>query len=477
MGSKLTRNFATREELEQAGIIDADLFEDTLASLPTTAPLSIDGVSVVTGSKVLFGQLNRIYQATVSGATVSWEDISGSDLSDTQKVLIDQGTVYNNDIVQNQSGSWNIANDGKAGGGSGEVNTASNVGGQAPIFKQKTGVDLEFRSLQGGGATTVTQTGDTITISSTDTNTGEANTNSNAGATGAGLVKTKVGVDTPIKRLKAGTNISLTENTDDVEINASGEANTNSNAGATGATLVKTKVGVDTPIKRLTAGANVSLTENTNDIQISASGEANTNSNAGSTGATLVKAKSGVDTPIKRLKAGTNITLTENADDVEISAAGGGGGGRNIAYGAIVAEQSWQQSIHGFGPLTTGLNATITKASASTKLQVKIVKTNNGGASNLLPPYYTPETSGIYLQSGGTDVEMYASLVKTSGGIVEQARLALFFLQPQYLIHNPYEWILEGFGAGVHQFAFQLNFAQVNDSAAILNMRMMIEEI
>ena len=51
---------------------------------------------------------------------------------------------------------------------------------------------------------------------------GEINTNSNAGAAGATLVKAKVGSDTPIKRLVAGTNITLVENADDITINASG---------------------------------------------------------------------------------------------------------------------------------------------------------------------------------------------------------------------------------------------------------------
>ena len=47
-----------------------------------------------------------------------------------------------------------------------------------------------------------------------------------------------------------------------------GEANTNSNAGGD-ACLVKTKVGVDTPIKCLTAGEDIKLTENVNEVVIS----------------------------------------------------------------------------------------------------------------------------------------------------------------------------------------------------------------
>lgn len=102
-----------------------------------------------------------------------------------------------------------------------------------------------------------------------------------------------------------------------------GETNTNSNAGtaAAGLGLVMTKVGADTPIKRLKAGTAIVLTAETNDILIDTTAEANTVSNAGTTadGEVLVLAKSGVDIPIKRLKAGTGITLTAETNDIVIS--------------------------------------------------------------------------------------------------------------------------------------------------------------
>jgi len=53
---------------------------------------------------------------------------------------------------------------GGTGSGSGEANTATNVGSGRQVFKQKSGVNLEFRSLVEGSNVSLTQNADTVVI-------------------------------------------------------------------------------------------------------------------------------------------------------------------------------------------------------------------------------------------------------------------------------------------------------------------------
>jgi len=108
------------------------------------------------------------------------------------------------------------------GGGTGEINTGSNVGAGDGVFKQKTGVDLEFKTLIGGTNTTITNNANDLTIDVTGT--GEVNTASNVG-TGDGVFKQKTGVDLEMKTLIGGTNVTIVNNANDLTISATGTGN------------------------------------------------------------------------------------------------------------------------------------------------------------------------------------------------------------------------------------------------------------
>lgn len=107
-----------------------------------------------------------------------------------------------------------------AAGGAGEANTASNLGSGSGVFASKSGVDLQFKSLVAGSNVTLTPTGTEIAISAA-TGSGEANTASNLGS-GSGVFASKSGVDLQFKSLTAGTGITLTPSGTEVAIAATG---------------------------------------------------------------------------------------------------------------------------------------------------------------------------------------------------------------------------------------------------------------
>lgn len=94
----------------------------------------------------------------------------------------------------------------------GEANTASNVGSGAGIFKQKTGVDLEFKSLLGSSDIDITSQTDTITIDFNGTAGGDTTV---CGNLGSGNPLHKSGSNCDAFSLIAGDGITITNTTDD----------------------------------------------------------------------------------------------------------------------------------------------------------------------------------------------------------------------------------------------------------------------
>lgn len=86
---------------------------------------------------------------------VNIEDLDSDSTNEMQTISQSNDTIYLSD------GGFVVVS-----GGSGETNTASNIGTGIGIFKQKTGVDLEFKSIAEGSNITFTEQGDSIIISS-----------------------------------------------------------------------------------------------------------------------------------------------------------------------------------------------------------------------------------------------------------------------------------------------------------------------
>jgi len=108
-----------------------------------------------------------------------------------------------------------------SGGGGGEANTASSLGGTS-LVGTKSGVNLPFKGLSAGtGISLDGSNANYVTISATGSG-GEVNTASNLGITGVGLFNNKVGTDLRFKRIHAGANVGVVDMGDYITISASG---------------------------------------------------------------------------------------------------------------------------------------------------------------------------------------------------------------------------------------------------------------
>ena len=114
------------------------------------------------------------------GYKIIGEDVTIYNLTDSTQARTTSATSIRNqanvaignlyDVVKYLSafiyyGKTSIDITSAGGGAGGEVNTASNVGtGAGEVFKQKTGVDLELKTIKAGTNITVTNNADDITI-------------------------------------------------------------------------------------------------------------------------------------------------------------------------------------------------------------------------------------------------------------------------------------------------------------------------
>lgn len=127
-------------------------------------------------------------------------------LIDTAGVVIQTGATGdgNPGDVLHSNGTYTYWAPGGSGGG--ETNTASNVGdGAGQVYKEKSGVDLRFRTIKAGSNVTVTNNTNDVTIAAT----GEANTASNVGGGAGTIFKEKAGVNLEFKTISATGGVNL----------------------------------------------------------------------------------------------------------------------------------------------------------------------------------------------------------------------------------------------------------------------------
>ena len=119
------------------------------------------------------------------------------------------------------------------GGTTGEINTGSNIGAGQGVFKDKLGADMRFKTVVAGTGIAVTSDTDEIFIATTGTGSGDITGGTSTGS-GNAVFRDKSGANLRFRSLTAGTNVTLTQNADDIVVNAGTNALTLNSIADTG---------------------------------------------------------------------------------------------------------------------------------------------------------------------------------------------------------------------------------------------------
>ncbi len=309
-----------------------------ITGLPLTSDSLIVGVGSVL-DELPVGAEDQVLTVTGPGATnVDWADsaaiesingitpVGGAitlDLDDINDV--NAAAPGTNEVLTFVGGFWVPAVPPGAAGG--EANLAANVGGGAGVFRDKAGVTFNFRSLIAASSNiTIVENASDITLDVP--NLGEDNTASSVGA-GTSIFKQKSGVDLEFRSLIGGSNISLdASNPDQITLNVSiPAAPVTSVNGFTGAVSLDIEDLTDVDF----TGSGVPLTNEvltfngaaweSQPVPGGGGGEANTASNLGG-GDGVFDSKSGIDLRFKSLTSSGGISLTATSTEIEIDGSG-----------------------------------------------------------------------------------------------------------------------------------------------------------
>lgn len=195
--------------------------------------------------------------------------------------------------------------------------TVTNVGGGASLYKNFT-TTYNFKSLVAGSNISITPDTDTIIIAAT--NTGEANTASNVGS-GIGLFKGKVSSDLQFKSLIAGSNISFdTTNSNQIVINSTGGSSsaTGQNIGIGTGRFYVNNVSSVLRFKSIKAGSNILISDGASEITISAitgDGSGTSINNTSGAGSKILNTSG----QLKTLIAGDGLVFVDTEQSLTLS--------------------------------------------------------------------------------------------------------------------------------------------------------------